>query len=108
MKYKVHMSARAEVDIDEALARLSRKGVSTATAGSWHERLVAAIATLERQPQRCAVAPESEDLEIELRELHFGHQPNVYRIFFVVEPGLVSVVHIRHAARDTLRREDLS
>ena len=69
MKYRVQLSARAESDIDETLAWLFRKGASTATASLLYERLLAAVDTLERDPQRCALASEAEELCIELREL---------------------------------------
>lgn len=106
MKFRVELSARAERDVDGALAWLVRQGAVSA-ASRWHERLLAAVATLEREPQRCPVAPEAEEIGIELRELLFGRRQGVYRILFVIEQRTVSVVHIRHAARDVLRPEDL-
>ena len=107
MKYRVELSARAEHDIDGALAWLFSKGVSPATAGRWHQRLLSAVATLERGPQRCGLASEAGELAIQLRELLFGRRPNVYRILFVVEQRTVNILHIRHAARDLVRRGDL-
>jgi plasmid stabilization system protein ParE len=106
MKRRVRLSARAERDIDETLAWLCRQGADSA-ASRWHERLLAAVATLEREPERCPIAPESEELGIELRELLFGRRQGIYRILFIIEQRTVTVVHIRHAARDALRPDDL-
>ena len=107
MRYRVEMSARAELDLDVTIAWLTRRGVSASTANRWLNRLLSATATLERDPQRCALAPEAEELGIEVRELLFGRRPNVYRILFVLESQTVNVVHIRHSARDALRPGDL-
>jgi plasmid stabilization system protein ParE len=101
------MSARAECDVDAILAWLSRRGVTASAAGRWHDRLLASIATLERDPQRCALASEAEELGLEVRELLFGRRPNVYRILFLVQQRLVNVLHIRHSARDVLQPGDL-
>jgi plasmid stabilization system protein ParE len=106
MKYRVSLTGRAARDIDEALARLCGQGAVSA-ASRWYVRLMAAFATLEREPQRCPIAPESEEIGIELRELHFGRRRGVYRILFTIEERAVNVVHIRHSARDTLRPDDL-
>ena len=106
MKFRVQLSARAEWDIDQVLAWLCHQGAIPAAA-RWHERLLAAVATLEREPQRCAIAREAEESGIELRELLFGRRQSVYRILFVIQQPTVNVVHIRHAARDALRPEDL-
>ncbi len=80
---------------------------AVSAASHWHERLLAAVATLAREPQRCPIAPEAEELEIELRELLFGRRRGVYRILFIIEQRTVIVVPIRHSARDALRPEDL-
>jgi len=106
MKRRVRLSGRAERDIDETLSWLCRQGAVSA-ANRWHERLLTAVATLEREPERCPIALESEELGIELRELLFGRRQGVYRILFVIEQRAVTVVHIRHAARDALRPDDL-
>jgi plasmid stabilization system protein ParE len=106
MRYAVQLSARAERDIDEVLAWLFHQGAMSAASG-WHGRLLAAIATLEREPQRCPLAPEAGESGIELRELLFGRRQGVYRILFVVQERAVSIVHVRHAARDTLKPDDL-
>ncbi len=106
MKYRVLLSARAERDVDEALAWLCQQG-AVAAARRWHERLLAAIGTLQRQPQRFPLAPEAEELGIGLRELLFGRRQGAHRILFLVEQRTVHILHIRHSARDMLRPGDL-
>ena len=106
MKYRVQLSERAEQDIDEVLAWLCRRGAEIA-ASRWHERLLAAVATLERESRRCPIAPKAEEFGIELHELLFGRRQGVYRVLFIIEQRTVTVVHIHQGARDVLRPEDL-
>ena len=98
MKYRVRLTAKAERDVDEVLAWLCRQGAASA-AYRWHQRLLAAVDTLERQPERCPFAAEAEELGVELRELLFGRRNAVYRILFIVEQHTVYILHIRHSAR---------
>jgi len=105
-KYRVRLSAKADRDVDETLAWLRQQGAAAA-ASRWYERLLAAVGTLERHPQRCPLAPEAEELGIELRELLFGRRRGVHRILFIVEQRTVYVLHIRNSARDVLRPSDL-
>jgi hypothetical protein len=44
---------------------------------------------------------------VELRELYFGRRPGVYRILFIIDRGTVHILHIRHAARDAVKIEDV-
>jgi plasmid stabilization system protein ParE len=106
MKYRVRLTARAERDVDEALAWLCEQGAGSA-ARRWHQRILAAVGKLERQPERCPLAAESEDLGIELRELIFGRRQGVYRVLFIIERRTVCILHIRHSARDVLRPDEL-
>jgi hypothetical protein len=60
-------------------------------------------------PYRCPLAPESEDLDIELRQLLYGKRGQQYRIFYTVVidemsgEEVVRVQRIRHKAQDTLK-----
>ncbi len=106
MKYRAQLSAKAERDVDDVLAWLCQQG-AIAAARRWYEGLLAAVGSLERQPERCPLAPEAEELGIELRELLFGRRRGVYRILFIVEQRTVNILHIRPSARDVLRPDDL-
>jgi mRNA-degrading endonuclease RelE of RelBE toxin-antitoxin system len=43
-----------------------------------------------------------------LRQLLYGRRPHVYRIIYEIDEGnrIVSVLHIRHGARDVMTGED--
>jgi plasmid stabilization system protein ParE len=106
MKYRVQLSARAEQDVDDVLAWLCQQGARS-VARRWYEQLLTAVGTLQHEPRRCPLAPEAEDLALDLRERLFGRRQGVYRILFVVEKRTVHVLHIRHSARDMLGPDDL-
>ena len=50
-------------------------------------------------PQRCKRAPESRSFPFEVRELHYGHKPHLYRILFAIEDNTVVILHIVHGRR---------
>ena len=101
VKFTINIHRRAEPDI-EAVVRAARGG-----ANRWVTRLMTAIGTLKRLPDRCPLADEAETLVAELRELQFGKRRGTYRIIFRIEGETVNVLRIRHAARDALQAEDI-
>jgi plasmid stabilization system protein ParE len=106
VKYRVKLTAKAEADVDSALGWFQEQ--RAATAGErWFARLLETIDTLQTHPDRCAVAVESEDVGVEIRELHFGKRHGVYRIVFRIEKRDVYILRVWHAARDSLSPGDL-
>jgi plasmid stabilization system protein ParE len=61
-------------------------------------------------PKRCPLARENEYFSNEIRQLLYGQGRNIYRIIFTVleEENIctVRILHIRHAAQQTLGEED--
>ena len=74
-------------------------------ARDWAAGLLGALSSLKRFPTRCPLAPENEFFPQEIRQLLYGRGRGVYRVLFRVIDGVVSVLHIRHGAQDTLRPE---
>ena len=63
-------------------------------------------------PARCALAPEAEDLQDEVRLLLHGRKNRAYKIYFKIHQetessGSVIVFHVRHWARKPLTNEEL-
>jgi len=67
VRYAVHMTARADGDIDAAVGWIGHHS-SPAAASSWHAGLIKAARSLERDPMRCPLADEATDVGLELRE----------------------------------------
>lgn len=106
MTYQVRMTSRAEQDVDTVLDWFHNQGLVKA-GERWLTRLMAKVNSLERHPERCHMALEAEEMGINLREILFGGRGAQYRILFRIERQIVFILHIRHAARDRLTRQDL-
>ena len=92
MVYQVRIMPRAERDF-AALYGAIRAQHSDA-AFRWLNGLQRAVFTLENNPARCPVTPESKNL----RHLLYGRKPHVYRVIFRIleRRSEVEILHIRH------------
>jgi len=104
VKYRVLIQPPAVADLDEAFEWIA--GRSPKAAGRWYSQVLHAIHTLEKSPERCALAPESSVFEIEVRQLLFGRRTGRYRVLFTIEGRTVHVLHVRHGARLAVRHTD--
>ncbi len=105
MAHSVHITARALREIDEALAWLAERSV--AAARRWHAQLIEAVRSLENNPARCGLAPESERYPGEIRQLLHGKRRGVYRILFEIRDNTVYILRVRHSAQELLNPEEL-
>ena len=64
-------------------------------ASAWYGRFVEQLKSLDRTPERCPIARESKRVFLELRELHFGCRPNVFRVLFTIDGDAVRTLRIR-------------
>lgn len=109
MTYKVLLTPRAVSDADEATGYI--KSFAPEAAARWFEGLSRAVLSLSEMPERCAPAPETHVLGVEMRQLLYGKRTGVYRIIFRIETGaapVVRVLAIRHGARLPLEAADLT
>jgi plasmid stabilization system protein ParE len=65
-----------------------------------------AIRSLQDNPERCGLAPESEWCPGEIRQLLHGKRKGVYRILFEIRHDAVYILHVRHGAQDLLSPEN--
>ncbi|HEY1068621.1 MAG TPA: type II toxin-antitoxin system RelE/ParE family toxin [Pirellulales bacterium] len=106
MVYRVVITQRAELDVEQALAWYREQG-SPAVAARWFERWLTKVASLETHPERFPLAAESATLEIEVREALVGSRAGGYRILFRIVGQVVEILRLRHTARDVLTSEEL-
>jgi plasmid stabilization system protein ParE len=101
-RYEVFFDPHAEIEALAAAEYIARD--SPRHAARWFAGLTKAIQSLSLFPHRCAVAPETEYLNHELR--HYIYKS--HRIIFeIVEAGqIVRVLHIRHGARRAMGDPD--
>ncbi|HEV2296691.1 MAG TPA: hypothetical protein VGR35_22810 [Tepidisphaeraceae bacterium] len=56
----------------------------------WLDGIEQAIAGLNEFPNRCAIAPETDTIGIEIRQQLYGRRAGGYRILFVVRGDVVT------------------
>src|SRR5205823_9035701 len=100
MSLPVVVQPRARTDLREAYQWLAER--SPRAAARWFQGISRAIQSLTDQPERCPLAPEADVFPFPIRQLLYGKRTGVYRILFVVQENAVSVLAVRHAARDYL------
>src|SRR4051794_29095699 len=105
MAHSVHITARALREIDGALAWLAEQ--SRASAVRWYEQLMEAVRSLENNPERCGLAPESEWYPGAIRQLLHGKRRGVYRVLFEVRGNTVYILRVRHSAQALLEPGEL-
>lgn len=111
MAFRVEIQPQAFDDLD-GLASAIRCGSSFEMAQRWFNGMMTAIASLSEVPERCALAPEAEEVGDAIRLLLYGRRNRSYKIYFKVQPesqttGKVWVLHVRHWARRPLTEDEL-
>jgi len=104
-KYRLIIQPPAFDDLDEAYRWIS--GRAPEAAARWVNGFVEALDSLTASPERCGLAPENDAVEPEIRQFVYGRRSGVYRVLFTVTGSEVRVLHIRHAARQTMTAEEL-
>lgn len=105
-KYRLIIEPPAFDDLDESYQWIKQR--SPEAAGRWFNGFVEALNSLTTAPERCGLAPENDTVELEIRQLLYGRRSGVYRALFTITGNEVHVLHICHAARQTMTVEELS
>ena len=104
MAYLVKVTARAQRDLALLYGEINAEDSDAAL--KWYRGLKNAILSLEHQPNRCPVTPESA----KFRHLLYGNKPHIYRVIHRVleKQKHVEVLHIRHGSRRKFKTSDLA
>jgi plasmid stabilization system protein ParE len=106
MAFTVEITRRALLEIDQTLNWLAHR--SPLAAARWHRQLLQAVSTLEANPRRCPLAPETDwSASGDLRQLLYGKRHGVYRIIFEIRGTIVYILRVRHSAQDLLSPDEL-
>jgi plasmid stabilization system protein ParE len=103
--YHLVFSQIARDEIHEAAVWIA--GHSPSAAARWLNGLERGINSLKQFPHRCALAPESEKLGVELRQYLYGRRGGRYRVLFIVRGNSVIILHVRHGARHLLEPQEI-
>lgn len=105
MTYRVVILRRATEDVDIILTWLVKR--SRAGAVRWHEAYQMSWTTLESNPDRHPLAPESNDVGKEIREVLFHLKSGKrYRILFTIEGSEVIIWRVRGPGERPISRDD--
>ena len=106
MTYQVIIVPNALLEIAKAYRWIS-SNIDERAAMKWYDSLIAGIGSLQHFPKRCALAPEAQNFEQEIRQLLVGkRKETMYRVLFEVEGDIVSVLYIWHSRRPRLSAEE--
>jgi len=100
MTFRVEITRRAAREIEAQYEWLAER--SPVSAERWRDSLLAAVGSLEENPERCPEAPEAEWYGPALRQLLHGKRRYVHRILFEIRGNVVIVLRVRHSAQDLL------
>lgn len=77
-------------------------------AERWIVGFLSSLDSLDENPERWPVTPESVCFPFEVRELHYGlgNRPT-HRALFTIRPDMIFVLVIRHVAQGPVMPDDL-
>jgi plasmid stabilization system protein ParE len=105
MVFQVEITPVAEAQIEQAYRWYRER--NPGFADRWFRGLMNAIATLQENPQRCALAVEHEIFSEEVRQLLYGKAKNVYRVLFTIRDATAYVLYVRHSSQAPLTLNDI-
>lgn len=106
VRYQIRLTRQAERDLESVLRWFADQR-AMAAGNKWVSGLMAKLATLETNPNRCPIIDESADVGREIRELLFGKRRGVYRLLFRIDNRTIHLLRIWHTARETPTADDL-
>ena len=110
LRYDVRLTEPAEAQAEAAF--LGRMRFGQKSAEDWYAGLGRALESLAQFPGRFPFAPESDVLGGDVRQMLYGKGRAAYRVLYRIiapqegEPGLVRVMHIRHALLPFMGTDD--
>ena len=92
MKYLIVIETTAESDLRQAY-EWGVRAWGKSKAQQWFKTTIREIKTLTSLPERCPMAPESEDFQEEIRQQIIGR----YRVLFTIKGKKIHILHVRGA-----------
>jgi len=108
MKYRVVYTEQASRELEESAVWWAENR-DREEAARWYLGFSDRILGLSELPHSLALADENDDFPYEIRQLNYGisSRPTHRAIFTIIEPDIVLVLTIRHAARDRIGPSDV-
>lgn len=108
MTHRLIITPLASAILDEVARWYLSTSGDPEVADRWWSGFRDALESMTADPERFPLASESDDLEFELRELHYGSgRRPTHRALFRIKGDAVEVLTIRHAAQRDVTAADL-
>jgi toxin ParE1/3/4 len=104
MKYRLIVQPSASADLEESYRWIAER--SPTREPGWFNRFIKALTSLETNPERHEVAPESKSVGVIVRQFLYGNRGGKYRVLYTIRGREVHVLHIRHAARNYMTPDE--
>ncbi len=104
MKCKLIIQPSALAELEEAYRWIAER--TPTRAAGWFNHFVEVLKSLETNPERCEMAPESKFIGVKIRQLLYGRRGGIYRALYTIRGRQVHILHIRHAARNYMTPEE--
>lgn len=106
MSLPIAVSQRAKRDVQKIWEWIAAR--SSSGADSWLTAFEECLSCLQDSASASMLAPESEDLGVELRQRLFKtRRGNTYRLVFMIQARVIYVVAVRGTGQDLLRSDDI-
>ena len=105
MEYRVVITAPADRDFRDHFEWIQQRSIQGSE--NWRARIIAAIRTLDVNPEQHAPARESAAFPVTIRCLMVGKQRSSFRVLFHIADDEVRVLAIRRPAQDFLSPDEL-
>ena len=106
MSYRVIIQPPALEDIEHAYLRAARHAPEPALR--WLEGFHAALQTLSQNPTRCSIAPESDAVELEVRQFFYRTKSRrSYRALYTIQGKEVRILHVRAPGQRLMRADEI-
>lgn len=106
MTHEVILTRFAQNELDQAHDWWT-KNRSAAQANRWYSSFVRTMLTLETNPERVPLAPESALFPYDVRQLNFGLSGKpTHRALFSIRDKTVVILRVRHLSQKPLSADD--
>ena len=102
MAYRVEFRPGAENDLDNLFRQLVQQ--APLRGPEWVSGLEDSIYSLAEMPYRCPIARRYSRPSVDVRQLLYGRDPHVYKIYFTIESH--TDLAVRQSGRDFSRNKE--
>jgi plasmid stabilization system protein ParE len=107
MSFVVSLLWRAQRDLDHIVTWLAER--SPQGSAVWLEKWDEIVESLKQSADRCPLAPENDDHDLEIRHVIFKtRHGRPYRALFTMRADHVFVMHIRGPGQDTVQPDHIA